>query len=138
MQGQCLCGEVSFEIEETSEVAVCHCGMCRKWSGGPHMSLESKSVQITGKDHIQRYASSEWGSRSFCKQCGTNLFYQLNADPQTFYLNSQLFDFPAQAQIVSEIYVDHKPTFYPFLSKKPKSSRKQISKKCLVGHFNSV
>lgn len=135
MQGQCLCGEVSFEIEETSEVAVCHCGMCRKWSGGPHMSLESKRVQISGEHHIQRYASSEWGSRSFCKQCGTNLFYQLNADPQTFYLNSQLFDFPAQAQIVSEIYVDHKPTFYPFLSETAENLTQADIEKMFSGSF---
>ena len=135
MQGQCLCGEVKFEIEETNEVAVCHCGMCRKWSGGPHMSLESKSVQITGEDHIQRYASSEWGSRSFCKQCGTNLFYQLNADPQTFYLNSQLFDFSDQAQIVSEIYVDHKPTFYPFFSETAEKLTQADIEKMFSGSF---
>ena len=135
MQGQCLCGEVKFEIKETNEVAVCHCGMCRKWSGGPHMSLESKSVQITGEDHIQRYASSEWGSRSFCKQCGTNLFYQLNADPQTFYLNSQLFDFPEQAQIVSEIYVDHKPTFYPFFSETAEKLTQANIEKMFSGSF---
>lgn len=135
MQGQCLCGEVKFEIKETNEVAVCHCGMCRKWSGGPHMSLESKSVQITGEDHIQRYASSEWGSRSFCKQCGTNLFYQLNADPQTFYLNSQLFDFPEQAQIVSEIYVDHKPTFYPFFSETAEKLTQADIEKMFSGSF---
>ena len=40
MRGQCLCGTVSFEVDVPERTySVCHCGMCRRWSGGPLMSV---------------------------------------------------------------------------------------------------
>ena len=38
--GGCLCGAVRFEVtapENTYDM--CHCGMCRKWSAGPFMTV---------------------------------------------------------------------------------------------------
>ncbi|MFN6987310.1 MAG: GFA family protein, partial [Rhizobium oryzihabitans] len=33
--GQCLCGAVGLEaVIGAREFGVCHCSMCRRWSGG--------------------------------------------------------------------------------------------------------
>lgn len=39
LTGRCLCGEVEVHATQAEEqVGVCHCDMCRKWSGGPFYS----------------------------------------------------------------------------------------------------
>ena len=38
--GSCVCGAVRFTITTPiKETGACHCGMCRKWSGGVFMSV---------------------------------------------------------------------------------------------------
>lgn len=79
--GSCFCGAVSFEIElPTLFCGHCHCSMCRRphgasfvtWTGVP---IE-RFVVTSGEQHIQRFQSSEKGTRSFCKLCGSQLFCQ--------------------------------------------------------------
>lgn len=117
MLGQCLCGTVQFEVNiEPEKITVCHCGMCRKWGGGPSLTLEvTEKLKMTGEKSITEYASSEWASRYFCKQCGTNLYYKLN-ERDYYSLNAELFDLPDNTQIHLEIYTNHKPHYYQFLS----------------------
>jgi hypothetical protein len=40
-QGKCLCGSVALEVEyASSEIAACHCSMCRNWAGGPMLAID--------------------------------------------------------------------------------------------------
>ena len=78
----CLCGAVKIDIAHAPEtVGACHCGMCRKWSGGIYLGLHVKAAAatITGADAITAYTSSDWAERCFCATCGTNLFYRVTA-----------------------------------------------------------
>ena len=35
-KGSCLCGSVSYQFQIAENVFdVCHCSLCRKWTGGP-------------------------------------------------------------------------------------------------------
>ena len=74
--GQCLCGAVTFAEGVESHVHACHCSMCRR-ERGPGMAVAVKSVVFTGEANIERYRSSQWAERGFCKTCGSNLFYLL-------------------------------------------------------------
>lgn len=77
--GSCLCKSVnfSFELKEKSFDA-CHCSMCRKWGGGPALTVEALgNIEFQGEEHIEIYDSSEWAQRGFCKKCGSNIFYRL-------------------------------------------------------------
>ena len=39
-KGSCLCGSVTISASLLkNEMAACHCGMCRKWGGGPFMEV---------------------------------------------------------------------------------------------------
>src|SRR5690554_2359711 len=82
LQGKCLCGAVSLCIQHKNPaMSVCHCRICRRWTGGPFMTLEChKTPVIEGMDHVRIYASSDWAERGFCSQCGTHLFYRLRQD----------------------------------------------------------
>ena len=89
MHAQCLCGAVTLEVPETHELHACHCGKCRTWNGGASFTLTAQSPEISGSEHIGRYASSEWAQRCFCKECGTHLFVQVGND---YYINAPYYD----------------------------------------------
>ena len=49
MQGSCLCGAVSLKTNSKTEVEACHCGMCRRWGGGPFLAIHCGSdVSFSG------------------------------------------------------------------------------------------
>ncbi len=112
--GRCLCGAVRFSAEkvETHHHA-CHCGMCRRWSGGPLFAAAAEGVTFDGAESLATYRSSNWAERGFCKVCGSNLFYHLT--PTGPYLMCVgTFDDPSQFRLVAEIFIDHKPEGYAF------------------------
>jgi hypothetical protein len=77
--GKCLCGAVTFTADIEPKIAACHCGMCRKWTGGVFLTTLAKNIQFTGEDAIGRYKSSDWAERGFCSRCGSSLFYRVTA-----------------------------------------------------------
>lgn len=121
MTGKCLCGAVRFTAEGVeTEHHACHCGMCRRWSGGsPLFCASTKGVRFEGEDRVGRYDSSEWAQRGFCTQCGTPLFYFLK--PANLYLMSVgTFDDQAAFTLVREIFIDRKPAGYAFAGDHPR------------------
>ena len=113
--GACLCGAVRFAIEaDASEVAVCHCGMCRRWTGGPFAGIHVKgAVAFEGREAIGLYRGSSWGERGFCKICGSTLFWRLQDQSETV-LPAGAFDDASGFKLTTEIFIDEKPDFYDF------------------------
>src|SRR5688572_2760247 len=79
VSGGCLCSTVRFRVRLPSLFcAHCHCSMCRRNHGAGYVTWfavppDQLSVE-RGAEELVRFASSEHGSRSFCKNCGTSLF----------------------------------------------------------------
>lgn len=115
MSGHCLCGAVSFTFEaDEQHVDACHCGMCRRWGGGPSMSIKAAGQpSVTGGDNVVTYASSEWATRSFCGRCGTHLFYAAPAFGYHGVSAGSIADAPTLT-LTTEIFIDRKPDFYAF------------------------
>jgi len=85
MDGKCLCGAITVRTPNKKSVDACHCGMCRRWGGGPALGVACGSdVQIDGVDKLKVYKSSEWAERAFCGDCGTHMFYRLLATNEYF------------------------------------------------------
>lgn len=119
--GKCLCGAVKFTADGVkTEHSACHCGMCRRWSGGsPFFAVRADSVKFEGEEHIGRYDSSDWGQRGFCKNCGTILFYFFK--PLKGYLMSVgAFDENDMFHLGREIYFDRKPSGYAMAGEHPR------------------
>jgi hypothetical protein len=79
MTGSCLCGGVRFEVTEPFErVTACHCVSCKKISGGAGTvsgRARADTIRILeGRDLIRTYQPGEGSAKSFCSQCGSNLF----------------------------------------------------------------
>ncbi len=118
--GQCLCGAVSFSAKGAhTQVHACHCGMCRRWSGGSVLATEVESVTFSGEEHIRRFDSSEWAQRGFCSKCGSNLFYFLKPANQ-YMMWSGVFDDTELFTLTGEIFVDSKPSGYHFAGNHPR------------------
>lgn len=118
VKGACLCGGVSlsFKLKENHYHA-CHCGMCRKWGGGPFLAVDaSEDLKIEGEKNISTYPSSEWAERGFCKKCGTHLFYRLRGGG---FCNIALglLENPESLKFDLQIFTDKKLESYSFAEK---------------------
>ena len=79
VSGSCHCGAVRFEVtEDFSAVRICHCTTCKKLSGGAGTTngrARTDTIRIVaGEELIRTYQPDEGSSKSFCSQCGSNLF----------------------------------------------------------------
>lgn len=115
MKGSCLCTAVRVKFDLSKRVFdVCHCGMCRKWGGGPAFCVTADKGPVwSGEEHIQVYDSSEWAQRGFCKNCGTHLFYRLKQGGFT-NIPLGLLERADDLHFHLQVYIDHKPTNYDF------------------------
>lgn len=125
--GSCLCKTVSLETNaDLNKYHICHCGICRRWNGGPNFAIELKgNVILKGEDALVVYNSSEFAERGFCKHCGTHMFYRLK-EPNTYFVPVGIFGDEAQPILESEIFIDNKPDYYNFESNCPKLTEKQV------------
>jgi hypothetical protein len=78
LHGQCLCGDVAFEVDgELSHAHACHCSICRKLHGaayGAYAVVQAASFHYTrGADRPEAYQTSPSGRRWFCPRCGSVL-----------------------------------------------------------------
>ncbi len=114
-KGHCLCGAVKFSVKAiNTSVDACHCGMCRRWGGGPLMCVDcGKDLIFEGEDHITVYDSSDWAERGFCRHCGSHLFYRLK-ESHGHQVPVGLFEDQAKFHFELQIFIDHKPDFYRF------------------------
>jgi hypothetical protein len=86
--GSCLCGAVRFEVSGPLErVAHCHCTMCQRAHGAAFATwaaLPAERVRVTaGESDVTQYRSSEIGTRSFCRVCGSSMFCTPDTHPGT-------------------------------------------------------
>jgi hypothetical protein len=114
MQGQCLCGAITVTAPDKTHIDACHCGMCRRWGGGPALGLAcGPEVQIEGRDQLKVYRSSDWAERAFCSECGTHIYYQL-LPSSDYFLPAGLFQDDAAFEFTEQIYIEFKPSYYDF------------------------
>jgi hypothetical protein len=117
VSGTCLCGSVKLRATVKERVyGACHCGICRKWGGGPLLAVEcAEAPVIEGAEHIRAYDSSEWAERGFCGKCGTHLFYRLKA--QDFYALPLGLLEEGDWRFGHQVFIDEKPAHYAFANR---------------------
>lgn len=114
-KGQCLCGSVKLSAKSVSKNAgVCHCSMCRQWTGGPLLAVDcGTEVEFEGAEAISTYASSEWAERGFCAKCGSNLFYKIKQTGQ-YIVPAGVLNIESELTLDHQIFIDEKPSYYCF------------------------
>nr|WP_314525919.1 GFA family protein [uncultured Brevundimonas sp.] len=122
--GRCLCGRVTFSAAPRGGMHACHCGACRRLSGGVLFSVDcGDSVQVRGE--VATYASSEWAVRQFCPACGTGLFWRSNDGAMTM-VSAQAFDDPGVFALEDEFCIDSKPDTYALAGDRPRLTTAEL------------
>lgn len=122
-KGGCLCGAVRYKLKDVpTEYGACHCEMCRKWTGGIELGIQTGADGMTldSEETLVRYKSSEWAERAFCGTCGSNMFWRLTAEgPMHGMLAvcAGTLDTLDGMTLTSEVYIDHKPAGHSFAQK---------------------
>jgi hypothetical protein len=133
MKGRCLCGATSAETPDNYTMNACHCGMCRRWGGGPMMSVHcGPDVRFEGADRIVVFRSSDWAERAFCSVCGTHLYYRL-IPANDYILSVGLFQDGAEFQFREQIFIDRKPASYEFANGTSKLTEAEVFAKYAPG-----
>ncbi|MEZ8349440.1 GFA family protein [Vibrio splendidus] len=110
MKGNCLCGEVSFELSGTlPPIYQCHCSLCRKVSGSSSNSaliVKSDSFKwLSGTNSIGRYASSSGFKSEFCQCCGSPV-PNISASKDTYWVPAGLMSEDLETTIKAHVYVN--------------------------------
>ena len=132
--GKCLCGAVTYTARNIEpKLAACHCSMCRRWTGGPLLSISSSDVEWVGEDNVRTYKSSDWAERGFCSICGSTLFYRVTA-PGPYqgqaHIGFGTLDDQSGFDMKLEFFIDIKPTAYTF-----EGDRKQLTEAEVMAMF---
>lgn len=110
--GRCLCGACRFAAQPVKGGSVCHCEMCRKWTGGMFVATHlARAPRFVADAPLGVYRSSDWGQRLFCANCGASLVWQSRDGVQN-YASVQCFDNPGRFAVEKEIFIDEKPAGY--------------------------
>jgi hypothetical protein len=126
MKGKCLCGSVSITAPDHTEMNACHCGMCRRWGGGPLLTVHCGSdVQIAGAESVTVFKSSEWAERAFCGKCGAHLYYRL-IPANEYVVPAGFFQDGTQFSFREEIFIDKKPGYYAFSNETTKLTEAEV------------
>ena len=137
MRGQCLCGAVQFEVDVPErQYSVCHCGMCRRWSGGPLMSVHchDPKTEWLNDEGLTWYQGTPWAQRGFCSRCGSSLFWRLAEQPEGMLIVSvDALEDADGFQLDRHIYSDAKPDRYDFADDRPRVTEAEVLKEVGLG-----
>ena len=76
MKGECLCGEVEFDVKgELSNLYQCHCSLCRKATGAAANAAtfvsEDRFQWVSGQASIRSFQKPTGFRSDFCSTCGS-------------------------------------------------------------------
>lgn len=125
LTGRCLCGAVAFRgrLHERG-VWVCHCGQCRRWTGGPvHAARFVEGVELLRDEGLAWFRSSEIAERGFCRHCGAKLFWRRLGEARDWAVSAGALDDPVGLWIGAHIWVEDKPPCYEYADSAPRLPR---------------
>ena len=114
--GGCLCGAVHFTVTTpTLFCGHCHCTMCRRNHGAAYvtwLAVARSQLSIdSGSAELTHYQSSEHGTRSFCRRCGSSLFCESRDRPDIVDIPLANMDGPIDRLPETHIYFDDRASW---------------------------
>jgi hypothetical protein len=97
LTGGCGCGAVRYEVSERpAGAAYCHCTRCQRRSGAAAQAsarvVPGSFRIVAGEEHVRRWAPAGGFEKAFCGACGSALFAQDPANPDTLAVRMGTFD----------------------------------------------
>jgi hypothetical protein len=110
MNGRCLCGEVRIAVdgEYVAAVGICHCLMCRRWSGLVQAGFDVAADAVTITGRTARFAASSIAERVFCATCGSHLWFRVSSgdDDAPYEFVPGIFEGADDFPLITEAYAD--------------------------------
>ena len=124
--GECLCGEVSFEVTRSHLTAVhCYCEMCRRVHGGAfstHVPMRRDQFNLrTGSLEILK--SSAEGRREFCPECGTHVLVHGQTADSSVAVPAGLLEPGTPIEATAHIFVQDKVAWHQIRDELPQFDR---------------
>jgi len=109
--GGCLCGGVRFVIRAPlGEIVVCHCSLCRRWSGaayGAASPVRRDGLELVEDQGLAWYVDRNDRERGFCRTCGCGIFWLREGDDE-IYVSAGALDEPTGLRIEGHMMVASK------------------------------
>jgi hypothetical protein len=126
--GGCACGAVRYRLaSDPFDAGWCHCRTCQLNSGSPAMVFATVPVEdfqiIQGREAVGRFASSDFGQRSFCTCCGTPLFVQVAHQADTVDFSVATLDEPERVAPGFHIFYASRIAWAPAADELPRHDR---------------
>ena len=123
LTGSCLCQTVRYQIDGTvDDASHCHCSQCRKAHGAAFGSYghvrPAEFRWESGADAVASYRASAHATRTFCRECGSNLQW-IPAGRDYFALALGTLDDDPGARPERHIFVGSKAPWYPIEDRLP-------------------
>lgn len=108
MKGECLCGNVKFEIEEEiRNLYQCHCSLCRKATGAAANAAtfvqDNTFRWVSGEGHITSYKKPTGFRSDFCSVCGSPVPNSLSGSGMV-WIPAGLLDEPVVSRITVHLH----------------------------------
>lgn len=125
LQGGCACGAVRYALDEAPyDAGWCHCRLCQHVSGSGGMvfaTVHLDRYRITvGGEQVGSFASTDFGTRTFCRQCGSPLSIHVRHQPDEIDIPVGTFDDPEEVAPSFHLYAAEAPSWMPMTAFLPR------------------
>lgn len=123
--GGCLCGAVHYELRgPLRDVLACYCGQCQKTTGNfvAATAVVKENLHLLIETGLEWYASSPGIRRGFCRECGSNLFWDKEKENNISVMAGTLND-ASGLKTAGHIFVDDKADFHIIPEDAPQTSQ---------------
>lgn len=114
-EGGCHCGGVRYALTgPLREILICHCDDCRRLAGASWASTRAydDNYRMLCDTTLAWYDSSAWARRGFCKECGSQLFYQMKKETE-FSVAVGTLDESDGLTIGGQLFINSHPDWGP-------------------------
>ena len=109
--GNCLCGSISLKFKSDPKFfLLCHCTDCQKATGSAVASIvgvTENDFEINGE--TGSYECEAGVTRSFCKNCGSQIFSTTNSAPGLILIKTGVLDEQPDSEPTMVCWTDSKP-----------------------------
>ena len=114
--GRCFCGGFKYTCtRKVFKLTNCHCGVCHKATGAAFYTafdMPRSCITITEATIDTFYESSERVKCHFCNKCGTTIYDEIIAIPDTLVVNVSSLEGYPEASVGVEMFVKYKAPWH--------------------------